>query len=148
MEEMVPLVVIKPVIFEDVQFITNSSTMAEQETDSVIVYNDEHRIPINKSLMIDRCIFFKCMTKHGFAESNANEMVIHYNTDVDIFKALVDYIHTGTIRLTTANLEAVIEAAIYFQLRGLLKFCCDVVMQNIDLRTVGEVHEFAKKNSP
>ena len=88
-------------------------------------------------------VFHTYMFKHGFREANAKEIDINYNVDVEVFKALVDYIHSG--KLTTANLEAVIVAAIYFQLHDLKKFCCDVMMTNTDVTTVGEVYGFAKE---
>ena len=65
---MEPTVVIQPIIFENVKFITKSSSMAKQETDSVIIFNGKYRIPINKSLMIERCTFFKAMLAHIFEE--------------------------------------------------------------------------------
>ena len=114
MEEIEPTVIIQPIVFENVKFITNPTAMAKQETDSVIIFNGKHRIPINKSLMIERCSFFKSMSNHGFKEANAKEISIGYNTDVIVFKALVDYIHTEKIQLTTTNLEAVMVAVIYF----------------------------------
>ena len=144
MEEIKPAVVIQPTTFQIVKFNTTPITSAEQETDYVIIFNQNHRIPINKSLINKNCTFFQLMSKHGFKEANAKEININYNTDVTVLKAIMDYIHTGRIQLTTANLESVMVAAIYFQLHALLKFCCDVMMQNTDLKTVGQVYEFAK----
>ncbi len=96
----------------------------QEELCDVVLKVDSCRIHAHRVVLSSCSPYFKAMFTGSLCEREKEEIELK-SVDETALSSLVEFAYTGKIRITHANVQAVLPAANLLQLRSVKKLCCD-----------------------
>ncbi|KAM4642663.1 actin-binding protein IPP [Discoglossus pictus] len=86
---------------------------------------------VHKLVLAASSPYFAALLASGMKESS-DDVVQIQGVDSSSFELLLDFIYTGSVNISTANVQELMTAADMLQLSQVVDLCCDFLKQHID----------------
>ncbi|XP_002731856.1 kelch-like protein 6, partial [Saccoglossus kowalevskii] len=111
----------------------NVARKESKQTD-VILDVDGTEFPCHKVVLENSCSYFKSMFDSGMQECHQRKITIK-GVDSTTMASLLDYFFTGKIFITSANVQAILQAANLFQVLYVRDRCARFILNNLEAET-------------
>lgn len=108
----------------------------------VVLKIGETMIPAHRSVLSSGSCYFLAMFTSDMRESHEN-VVEMKNVDADIMGALVEFIYTGNLQVTSENVEKTLEHAALIQFPKAVDLCCSFLEKQLDSNNCIGIRKFA-----
>ena len=107
-----------------------TSLWENQELSDVEVVVEGHRFPAHRVVLAAGSPHFRAMFTRTFSESSQSEVELH-EMPADGFQGVLTFLYSGEIALVDSNAEPVLLAADRCEVLGLVKLCCNYLLDRI-----------------
>ena len=87
---------------------------------------DNLLIPCNKQTLMKESLYFQAMFSHTFQEKELDAVEIN-GVEADTMKSIVDFMHGGSLLLTSDNIDDIIHASAFLQMNKLSDTVCRIL---------------------
>lgn len=126
--------------------ILNELRLSNKLLDVTIEVADE-RIQAHKVILASTIPYFHAMFVHDTVESTMSHITIRDDTlDGEAFRLLIDFVYSGSIRITNCNIQSVLIASSFLGLNKVKDACAEFLKARlqsnnvIGFKTFGEIH--------
>ncbi|XP_041830613.1 kelch-like protein 11 [Melanotaenia boesemani] len=126
-------------LFCDLTLVFSSGGLSEERVQTVSAH---------RSVLSAASQYFSLLLGGQFSESQSGRVELKEwssttGPDPDTVESVIQFMYTGEVRVTTANVHEVLELAHRFLLRQLKSFCADFLMKKLSLSNCVAVHSLA-----
>ena len=108
----------------------------------VVLKIGETMVPAHRSVLSSCSHYFLAMFTSNMRESNEN-IVEMKDVSADIIEALVEFIYTGNLQITSENVEKTLEHAALIQFSKAVDLCCNFLEKQLDSNNCIGIRKFA-----
>ena len=110
--------------------------------DLILVAGDQ-RFPVHKCIMVASSDYIDAMLRSGMQETRSNQIELKSISPQDL-KVVIDFIYTGELRLSTANIAELIKVVSHLQVRYALRLCEEFLIEETSVENCIEMLQLAE----
>ena len=111
-----------------------------------IIKIGEKQFFIHKAILSAASPYFRALFCNEWKETSSQEIQLQ-GVSSECFGILLDYIYTGSIDITSSNVEQLLPAGRLFQLDNIVEYCCEFLTSHLTVDNSLGILAFAKLHS-
>ena len=137
-----------PAKYKTLQASVNSSSLENSSNglSDFVIINDGQRYPVHKAVLSKYSDYFNALIEGAtcMVESQTNEVRLQGISELAV-NAVVKYMYNGTVQLCWSDIDDILYAASYLQMKSLIDECSEWLSKDFQLTNYRERVELARK---